>query len=162
MICLAYSDITATDVQPFRVSLSFSNAIVSEMLILEGDEGFASEVTDVERRSLVESKFLAKRDILFIEDVNLVGNVRNELSFIFFSRFILGQIFLNKLFSEVVQVFYFCEIVADSDGWNKLLVKELVIVRIVFVDILPENKFPEIFFQSVPTFTLIFIVFNLL
>lgn len=164
MVSLADPDVAATNLEPFRIFLGLADTVVSEVLVLETDEGLACEVTEVEGGTFIERELLAEGDVLLVENVDLVGDMGHKLRLFPICCLIPGQILFDKLISELVEVFNFCEIVADGDGGDKFLVEEIVVVGVIglLISILVEDKLPKIFLKLVSALTFIFVVLDFL
>ena len=99
------------------------NKIVSIVLVLEGNEGFAGKMGKIEGISIVLSELHTQIHVFVIQELNLIGNVSQRPYLcctdpIFLIRcslsFIFAQIFLNELVSIFSQIFHFSEIITES------------------------------------------------
>jgi len=52
---------------------------ISVVLVLEAEDSFACEMGEGEVRTIIQSQFIAKLDVLLVQQVDLVGNVAQEL-----------------------------------------------------------------------------------
>lgn len=103
LVGLADFDLSLADGQEAAVLLVLVDEVVSEVLVLEGDEGLAGEVAEVEGRGVVEGELLAHADVLLVEDVDLVGDVGHEVGPLdILIGLILLQVLVYKLISELI------------------------------------------------------------
>jgi hypothetical protein len=76
--------------------------VLFEMLILEGDESLSHKMREIEGNSAVGCEFFAEFYILFIEAVNLVGNVVEGRLILLFVIFDILIVLAHQLLSDSV------------------------------------------------------------
>ena len=85
------------------------------MFILEGNEGFADEVREVERRCVVHCKLLAQVDVFLVQVLDLTWGVACYFFilflFVLYPFIVLGHHFLTHL----IEFLHLSEVEAESN-----------------------------------------------